>query len=65
MVDLPKLDLTGFASILAGFIFLATGLLLLINSINTPPDPVNPAVFRILGFLVAVVGVVLLTSRDE
>lgn len=65
MVDLLKLDLTVFASILAGFIFLATGLLLLINSINTPPDPVSPVAFRILGFLIAIVGVVLLASRGK
>ena len=65
MVDIPKLDIIGFTSILAGFIFLATGLLLLINSINTAPDPVNPGVMKLLGISVAVVGVILLTSRSD
>jgi hypothetical protein len=65
MVDMPKLDLIGFTSILAGFIFLATGLLLLVNSINTTSDPVSPGVIKLLGISVAVVGVILLTSRSD
>ncbi|MCW4012460.1 MAG: hypothetical protein NWF07_05640 [Candidatus Bathyarchaeota archaeon] len=65
MVDLPKLDLTGFTSVLAGFIFLATGLLMFINASNTVPDPVSPAVIKLLGVVTAVVGVFLLASRDE
>jgi MFS superfamily sulfate permease-like transporter len=65
MVDLPKLDIIGFTSILAGFIFLVTGLLLLINSINTVPDPVSPGVLKLLGIFVAIVGIVLLTSRSD
>ena len=65
MVDLPKLNLTGFTTILAGFIFLATGLLMLINSMNTIPDPVNPVAFKLMGFVLAFVGVILLISRDE
>lgn len=65
MVDLPKLDLTGFTSVLAGFIFLATGLLMFINASNTVPDPVSPAVIKLLGVISILVGVVLLASRDE
>ncbi|HHL41116.1 hypothetical protein DRO31_02905 [Candidatus Bathyarchaeota archaeon] len=65
MVDLPKLDLTGFTSVLAGFIFLATGLLMFINASNTVPDPVSPAVIKLLGVISVLVGVVLLASRDE
>ena len=65
MVDLPKLNLTGFASVLAGFIFLATGLLMFINASNTVPDPVSPAVIKFLGVISVLVGVVLLASRDE
>ncbi|MBE0634024.1 hypothetical protein E4H04_00475 [Candidatus Bathyarchaeota archaeon] len=65
MVDLPKLDLTGFTTILAGFIFLATGLLLFVNAMSTTPNPVNPVAFKLLGFVLALVGVILLASRDE
>ena len=65
MVDLPKLDLTGFAAILAGFIFLATGILMFLNASNTVPDPVSPGVIRLLGAVTALVGVFLLASRDE
>ena len=65
MVDLPKLDLTGFTSVFAGFIFLATGLLMYINASNTVPDPVSPVVIKLLGVITALVGVFLLASRDE
>jgi hypothetical protein len=65
MVELPKLDLTGFATILAGFIFLATGVLMFLNASNTIPDPVSPGVLRLLGAVTALVGVFLLASRDE
>jgi uncharacterized membrane protein HdeD (DUF308 family) len=65
MVDLPKLDLTGFTAVLAGFIFLATGILMFINSTNTLPDPVSPSVIKLLGAVTALIGVFLLASRDE
>ena len=65
MVELPKLDLTGFTSVLAGFIFLATGLLMFINASSTLPDPVSPVVIKLLGVITALIGVVLLASRDE
>ena len=65
MVDLPKLDLTGFAALLAGFIFLATGILLFLHASNTAPDPVSPGVLRLLGAVTVLVGVFLLASRDE
>ena len=65
MVDLPKIDRTGLISILAGFIVLATGILLFLNAINTVPDPVSPGVLGLLGAVTALIGVFLLTSRDE
>ncbi len=65
MVDLPKLDLTGFTTVLAGFIFLATGLLMFINANSTIPDPVSPGVIKLLGVVTALIGVLLLASRDE
>ena len=65
MVKLPKLDLTGFAAILAGFIFLASGILMFLNASNTVPDPVSPKVIRLLGAITTLVGVFLLASRDE
>jgi hypothetical protein len=65
MVDIPKIDIIGFTSILAGFIFLATGLFLLRNSINTSPEPVNPFVIKLLSLMIAFVGILLLTSRRD
>lgn len=65
MVELPKLDLIGFTTILAGFILLASGLLIIINTSVTAPDPINPIIIRILGIILAFVGVILFISRDE
>ena len=65
MVDLPKLDLTGFTTVLAGFIFLASGLLMFINASSTIPNPVSPAVIKLIGVITALTGVLLLASRDE
>ena len=65
MVDIPKLETIGLTSIIAGLIFLATGLLLVINSINTVSDPINPGVIKLLGIMVAIVGIILLTSRSD
>jgi hypothetical protein len=65
MVDLPKLDLVGFASVLAGFIFLATGILLLVNTGATVHDPVNPSMLNLVGLVSTLVGIVLLLARDE
>jgi uncharacterized membrane protein HdeD (DUF308 family) len=65
MVELPKLDLTGFATILAGFIFLVTGVLMFMHASNTLPDPVSPGVLKLLGAVTALVGLLLLASRDE
>jgi len=65
MVDLPKLDLTGFTTVLAGFILLATGLLLYLNTMKTSPGIINPGILKILGVCTALVGVFLLISKDE
>ncbi len=65
MVDLPKLDFVGFTSVLAGFVFLMTGILLLVNTGSTMPDPVNPAMMNLLGLISAIIGLVLLLARDE
>jgi hypothetical protein len=65
MVELPKVNFTGFTSILAGFIFFATGILLFYNTSNTPAETVSLGVLRILGVVTALVGLLLLVSRDE
>ena len=64
-MDLPKLDFIGFTSVLAGFVFLMTGILLLVNTAGTIHDPVNPAFLNLIGLISAVIGVVLLLARDE
>lgn len=65
MVDLPKLDFIGFASVLAGIIFLLTGLLLVVNTGSTIHDPVNPALMSLIGIVTAIIGLMLLLARDD
>ncbi len=65
MVDLPKLDFIGFASVLAGIVFLLTGILIIVNTGSTIPDPVNPALMNLMGIVTTVTGLMLLIARDE
>lgn len=65
MVDLPKLDLIGFTSILAGLIFLASGILIFLNATNTTAGSVNLSVVKFFGLLLVLVGLLLFVSRDE
>jgi hypothetical protein len=65
MVDLPKLDFVGVSSVLAGFVFLMTGILLLVNTGTTVHDPVNPSMLNLLGLISTLMGLVLLLARDE
>ncbi len=65
MVDLPKLDFIGFASVLAGIVFLLTGILIIVNTGSTIPNPVNPALMNLMGIVTTVTGLMLLIARDE
>jgi hypothetical protein len=65
MVDLPKLDFVGFTSVLAGFVFLLTGILLLVNTGATVHDPINPSMLNLLGLVSTLLGLILLLARDE
>ena len=65
MVDLPKLDFIGFTSVLAGFVFLMTGLLMILNTGATVTDPVNPSLMTLIGIISAIIGLVLILARDE
>ena len=65
MVDLPKLDFIGFASVLAGIVFLLTGLLLVVNTGSTIHDPVNPALISLIGIVTTIIGLMLLLARDD
>ena len=65
MVDLPKLDLIGFTSILAGLIFLASGILIFFNTTNTRAGSINLSVVKFFGLLLVLVGLLLFVSRDE
>ncbi len=65
MGNLPKLDFIGFASMLAGIVFLLTGILLVINTGSTIPDPVNPALMNLMGVLTAIIGLMLLLAQDD
>lgn len=65
MVDLPKLDFIGFASVLAGIVFLLTGILLVINTGSTIHDPVNPTLMNLMGVVTTIIGLMLLLARDD
>lgn len=65
MGNLPKLDFIGFASVLAGIVFLLTGILLVINTGSTIPDPVNPALMNLMGVVTAIIGLMLLLAQDD
>jgi hypothetical protein len=65
MVDLPKLDFIGFASVLAGIVFLLTGLLLVVNTGSTIHDPVNPALMSLIGIVTAIIGLMLVLARND
>ncbi len=65
MVDLPKLDNIALASVLAGFVFIMTGILLLINTAATVHQPVNPSLLNLLGVISVLIGLTLIMARDE
>jgi hypothetical protein len=60
-----SLSVKGLAAVLAGFLFLATGALLYLNTASTEMGEVNPWLFKPLGVVLALVGLVLMASRDE
>jgi len=60
-----SLSFKGLAAALAGFLFLATGALLYLNTANTDVAEVNPWLFKPLAVVLALVGLVLMASRDE
>ena len=65
MVDLPKFDNVGLATFLSGFIFLLTGILLLVNTGVTVYDPVNPSMLNLVGLISVITGLVLILAREE
>jgi hypothetical protein len=60
-----SLSFKGLAAALAGFLFLATGALLYLNTASTDVGEVNPWLFKPLAVVLALVGLVLMASRDE
>jgi hypothetical protein len=60
-----SLSVKGLAAVLAGFLFLATGALLYLNTAGTEMGEVTPWLFKPLGVVLALVGLVLMASRDE
>jgi len=60
-----NLSVKGLAAVLAGFLFLATGAMLYLNTASTEIGEVNPWLFKPLGVVLALVGLALLASRDE
>jgi len=58
------LSFKGLATVLGGFVLAATGLLLILNSYATEPGSVNLWLFAPLGIGMALVGAVMLASRD-
>ncbi|MBN2335124.1 hypothetical protein JXL21_06150 [Candidatus Bathyarchaeota archaeon] len=60
-----SLSFQGLATLLAGFVFIASAALLYLNTVNTEIDAVNPWLFKPLSLVLAVAGLVLIASRDE
>ena len=60
-----SLSVKGLAAVLAGFLFIATGALLYMNTASTEFGEVNPWLFKPISVVLALVGVVLMASRDE
>ena len=60
-----SLSVKGLAAVLAGFLFLTTGAMLYLNTSSIEVGEVNPWLFKPLGVVLALVGLILLASRDE
>ncbi len=60
-----SISVKGLAAALAGFLFLATGAMLYLKTVSTDISEVNPWLFKPLGVVLALVGLVLMASRDE
>ena len=60
-----NLSVNGLAAVLAGFLFLATGAMLYLKTVSTDISEVNPWVFKPLGIMLALIGLILMASRDE
>lgn len=60
-----NLSFTGLATLLAGFILFASGLLLAFNTWNTELTEVNPWFLSPIGLFLALIGILLMISRGE
>jgi protein-S-isoprenylcysteine O-methyltransferase Ste14 len=60
-----SISVKGLAAVLAGFLFLSTGAMLYLKTASTEIGAVNPWLFKPIGVVLALVGLVLLASRDE
>ena len=60
-----SLSVKGLTAVLAGFLFLATGALLYMKAASIEIGEVNPWLFKPLGVVLLLVGLVLMASRDE
>jgi hypothetical protein len=60
-----SLSVKDLAALLAGFLFLATGALLYLNTAGMEMGEVNPWLFKPFGVALALVGLILMASRDE
>ncbi|MBD3204762.1 hypothetical protein GF319_00290 [Candidatus Bathyarchaeota archaeon] len=60
-----NLSFTGLVTILAGFVLLASGLLLVINTWSTEMTEVNPWFLSPIGLFLALIGIIVMISRGE
>ncbi len=60
-----NLSFTGLATILAGFILFASGLLLAYNTWKTEMIDVNPWFLFPIGVFLALIGLLLMVSRGD
>ncbi len=60
-----SLSVKGLAAVLAGFLLISTGAMLYLKTASTDIGAVNPWLFKPIGIVLALVGLVLMASRDD
>ena len=65
MAERMTLSFVGLCTIIGGIIFLFVGAWLAISTMNTTVTDLNPAFLTPIGVVIALIGVVLILSREE
>lgn len=65
MAERMTLSFVGVCTIIGGIIFLFIGAWLVIGTMNTSITELNPAFLVPIGIIIALIGVILIISREE